>query len=511
MLLKKYVKNRRKLKILFLLMVIALIVITVVILNISPNVSSTERVLDERFIARIYGGGDGGGVGLVGSQDGRLEQPPLKSPRQNGVIVPEKYDEHKVKARIAQERVLQLRQEQQRNAINADEEHTKLDAVTTGVHIFYSAPVAWYKTKKPQLVAPQLQLRGAAKELLNDVSDAVLLSSSSSPISGITSPITTTTTVKPVRILNTAFYPALGLYKPTTSLLQKHFDNIHNCGIGVLILSCSGKAGEVELYRQLLELAPNYNLSITFEISVAGNQSVEFLQQQLEVVRRYATAESFYRIYSLSRKRLVPVVYVSNAYKLSETPAGRALCQTHPETLRRIFDAYFIGHIRLKNHVDIMRRLCFEGFYNKLPSNGATFASTWKNWSYLKSFALTYKMLFVPTVGPGFAERNKFPRHGDIQRHRSNGRYYGVAWRTAILNHVGFINIASYNNWPDGSQIEEVIPKAGFLDYNPGAKTKYIDLTTHWVGNFLKTRHEAAAVAVLGQPSCYEFLNNTIC
>lgn len=69
-----------------------------------------------------------------------------------------------------------------------------------------------------------------------------------------------------------------------------------------------------------------------------------------------------------------------------------------------------------------MKRLCLDGFYSKLPSNGATFASTWKNWSYLKSFALTYKMLFVPTVGPGFAERNKFPRHGDIQRHRSNGR-----------------------------------------------------------------------------------------
>ncbi|XP_054741494.1 glycoprotein endo-alpha-1,2-mannosidase [Anastrepha obliqua] len=494
MLLKKYVKNRRKLKILFLLMVIALIVVTVVVLNISPNVGSTERLLDERFIARIYDGG------------GRLEQPPLKSPRQNGVIVPEKYDEHKVKARIAQERLLQLKQQQQQqyNAIEPGEEHTTLDAITTGVHIFYSAPVAWYKTKKSQQqhpIAPQLQLRGAAKELLNDVSDAVQPFMTS----------TTTTTVKPVRILNTAFYPALGLYKPTANLLQKHFDNIRNCGIGVLILSCSGKAGEVELYQQLLDLAPSYNLSITFEISVASNQSVEFLQQQLEAVRRYSTAESFYRVYSLSRKRLVPLIYVSNAYKLSETPAGRALCPSHSDSLRRIFDAYFIGHIRLKNHVDIMRRLCFEGYYNKLPSNGATFASTWKNWSYLKSFALTYKMLFVPTVGPGFAERNKFPRHGDIQRHRSNGRYYGVAWRTAILNHVGFINIASYNNWPDGSQIEEVIPKAGFLDYNPGAKTKYIDLTTHWVGNFLKTRHEAAAVAVPGQPSCYELLNNTIC
>lgn len=77
---------------------------------------------------------------------------------------------------------------------------------------------------------------------------------------------------------------------------------------------------------------------------------------------------------------------------------------------------------RLKSHADVLRRLCFDGFYSKLPSNGAVFASTWKNWSYLKSFALSYKMLFVPTVGPGFAERNKFPRHGDIQRHRSNGR-----------------------------------------------------------------------------------------
>ncbi|XP_067624835.1 uncharacterized protein [Eurosta solidaginis] len=425
MLLKKYVKNRRKLKILFLLMVIVLIVLTVVILNISPNVSSTERVLDGRFIARIYGNGVAGGAG-------RLEQPPLKSPRQNGVIMPEKYDEHKVKARIAQERVQQLRQEQrqqqQRNNVEPGEEHTALDTVTTAVHIFYCAPVAWYKTKKSQnlqqRIVPQLQLRGAAKELLNDVSDTVYQTSLQA---------TTTTTVKPVRILNTAFYPALGLYRPTTNLLQKHFDNIRNCGIGVLILSCcSVKADDVELTQQLLSLAPSYNLSITFEISVAGNQSAEYLQQQLEALRRYSTADGFYRVYSLSRKQLVPLVYVSNAYKLSETPAGCALCQTHPKSLRHIFDAYYIGHIRLKNHVDIMKRLCFEGFYNKLPSNGATFASTWKNWSYLKSFALTYKMLFVPTVGPGFAERNKFPRHGDIQRHRSNGRPATITGRMVV-------------------------------------------------------------------------------
>lgn len=118
-------------------------------------------------------------------------------------------------------------------------------------------------------------------------------------------------------------------------------------------------------------------------------------------------------------------------------------------------DALFIAHIRfvqeeihrncfrvekfiyrLKNQADFARRLCFDGIYSKLASNGATFASTWKNWSYLKSFAHTYKMLFIPTVGPGFAERHKFPRHGDIQRHRSNGRVRGII--TLILFNFTF-------------------------------------------------------------------------
>lgn len=95
-----------------------------------------------------------------------------------------------------------------------------------------------------------------------------------------------------------------------------------------------------------------------------------------------------------------------------------------------------------------------------------------------------------------------------------------MAWRTAILNHVGFINIASYNNWPDGSQIEEVVPRAGFLDYNPGPRNKYLELTTHWVGNFIKNRQESmlsanglegGGAASSSSVNCYELLNNTIC
>lgn len=91
-------------------------------------------------------------------------------------------------------------------------------------------------------------------------------------------------------------------------------------------------------------------------------------------------------------------------------------------------------------------------------------------------------------------------------------QYYGVAWRTAILNHIGFISISSYNNWLEGSQIEEAIPSSGFMDYNPGTPRKYLDLTTHWVNNFLKSESKNnKARGPEDTDSCNDFFNNTIC
>ncbi|KAI9585427.1 glycoprotein endo-alpha-1,2-mannosidase-like protein [Glossina fuscipes] len=498
MLFTKYIKNPRKLRILLLLMIITLIILTLLLLNNGLQHTNHEHLIDENFIARVYNGDDNSKT--RNSNNVKVEQSPeiLRSPRENGIIQPEKYDEQKLKSRLIKEKIQNLKDFNKKNAVNPEEEHTILETVTTAIHIFYTAPVQWYKSKKSN---------HAPKEIFKTVSNAT--------IGGTALAVKSASVPK---VLNSAFYPALGLYKPTTGLLQQHLENIRNCGIGVLVLSYNGKASEQELYKTIIELAPQYNLSVTFELSLAGNQSQGYLEKQFQDLQTFLMLRGFYKVYSLSKKRKLPLIYISNAYKLIDSSAARAFCKNksnNVSSIRQRVDGIFIGHIRLKNHAESMRRLCFDGFYSKLPSNGATFASTWKNWSYLKSFAMTYKMLFVPTVGPGFAERNKFPRHGDIQRHRSNGRYYGVAWRTAILNHVGFINIASYNNWPDGSQIEEVIPKAGFLDYNPGAKTKYLDLTAHWVGNFIKNRNEAAAAATNNHPntplSCYELLNNTIC
>lgn len=147
-----------------------------------------------------------------------------------------------------------------------------------------------------------------------------------------------------------------------------------------------------------------------------------------------------------------------------------------------------------------------------MVSNGATYASTWKYWSELKKSADKFKLLFIPTVGPGYDDNSRQSNIARTRRHRTNGQYYGVAWRAAMRIRAQFINIASYNDWLSGTQIEEAISKSGFKDYTPGTPTKYIDLTRYWINEFIQLwRIDAKQSVAKNETICNSYFNNTIC
>lgn len=103
----------------------------------------------------------------------------------------------------------------------------------------------------------------------------------------------------------------------------------------------------------------------------------------------------------------------------------------------------------------------------------------------MKRIADESNLLFIPTVGPGYDERKKSKKiHSNRNRSRSNGKYFSVAWRSAISIKPKFIAIASYNDWMMGTQIEEAIPFSGYKDYSPGEPTKYLSLTQHWIQQY---------------------------
>lgn len=161
--------------------------------------------------------------------------------------------------------------------------------------------------------------------------------------------------------------------------------------------------------------------------------------------------------------------------------------------------------------MSVIKTSQFNGFYSRIVSNGATYASTWKYWSELKKSAEKFKLLFIPTVGPGYDENSKQKKVASTRRHRTNGQYYGFAWRAAMSIRAEFINIASYNDWLSGTQIEEAIPKHGFKDYSPGTPTKYIDLTRYWINEYIQSWQTNMNRQTINSNICDRYFNNTIC
>lgn len=359
--------NRRNFRLFLLCVLVVLIIATLLFLNNPSNSASNY----EKIIINTL---DAPNVALVAAA--------VES------IVPEKYDVHKVRTRLIKDKIRLLTSKDNSRTNSEENGSTENLAMNSPhVHIFYTAPVQWYKRSKTN---PSREVYDTSKNR-----------------------------TKGVNIVNTAFYPALGLYEPKVDIFKRHFENIRNAGVGVVVVTFNSRLTDYAM-EEMMRLAPKFNLTISFEVTVPSNRSLVALKEQLKWISGYVNNPGVYKVFSISRNSFVPLIYVSNSYKLQGK--DKLLCESEDNLKLNVIDAVFVGHIRLKSHADLLRRMCFDGFYTKSPSNGATFASTWKNWSYLKSFAITYKMLFIPSVGPGFAEKNKVPKHGDIQRHRSNGR-----------------------------------------------------------------------------------------
>lgn len=115
----------------------------------------------------------------------------------NSPIIPEKYDEKVVKNRIMYEKVKQLStnndqvpvlKKKENDFFTMDRDLLIHNKTVDNVQIFYYMPVKWYKDN---------------------------LSS----------------------VVNTAFFPKKFFYNFTNNIFKKHLEDIHSCGIGVIVLN----------------------------------------------------------------------------------------------------------------------------------------------------------------------------------------------------------------------------------------------------------------------------------
>ncbi|XP_058065077.1 glycoprotein endo-alpha-1,2-mannosidase-like protein, partial [Anopheles bellator] len=292
--------------------------------------------------------------------------------RRSQTIVPEKYNEREVRERIIREKIKRLvgSNKPPQGAIagrsTSSDHRNRTFTKSRNVHIFYHGSVAWYKPTEP--TPPP----GGGKLL------ARIYANSSVSFRPHDEPTA----------INTAFYPKRKLYNTSEAIVREHFDEIQNCGIGTVVLGWEPHFSEYQL-RMIFQVAHHFDLKVAIEVLEYPDRTIESIRSNIKYfVDTFGDTTGslcYYRV--LSKQRNLPLFYVRKAYRILDSDWKRLLTRNGILSIRGTsYDAIVLAAIASEDHKSMVRRAGFDGFYTYLPSNGASYASTWKNWKDLKKF-----------------------------------------------------------------------------------------------------------------------------
>ncbi|XP_066280514.1 glycoprotein endo-alpha-1,2-mannosidase-like [Branchiostoma lanceolatum] len=292
------------------------------------------------------------------------------------------------------------------------------------------------------------------------------------------------------------FYPSLGAYSSSDpAVIEHHMQQMRYAGIGVFAVSWyppeqadnEGQPSD-SLIPALMDAAQKYSLKVAFHIEPYEGRTDWSLQHSVRyIVDTYGTHPAFYR-HTRNGKNL-PLFYVYDSYNLPAKDWRNLLSPSGSHTIRNTaYDAIFLGLLVELKHKNEILQGGFDGFYTYFATNGFTYGSSFSNWKTLKQFANQNKMMFVPSIGPGYVDTRVRPWNGRNTRKRLNGKYYNDAFQAAFDVTPEIISVTSFNEWHEGTQVEMAVPKKvgeyTYNDYTPNSPEFYLQLTRNWSEKF---------------------------
>lgn len=236
-------------------------------------------------------------------------------------VVLEKYNDFEVKSRLLREKIkmIQSNSVERSPSIMNSETFTTVNRSTKNIHIFYSAPVQWYKPYNTSIV--------------RDASATIEINE-----------------------LNSVFYPMLGVYTTTNKILEHHLNNIKRLGINVIILTWKPSVnipGEtIDLLKNILNFVKKHfdsEIQVALEIDSYPGRTVESIRNILTMLHKeYLWSHpGLYRVHVNSKNAFLPMVYVKDAYQISDEDWFKIFSVRGIGSVRNtIYDAVFIGHVR---------------------------------------------------------------------------------------------------------------------------------------------------------------------
>ncbi|WP_258405450.1 endo-1,3-alpha-glucanase family glycosylhydrolase [Shewanella sp. FJAT-52076] len=277
------------------------------------------------------------------------------------------------------------------------------------------------------------------------------------------------------------FYPELGSYSShDPEIIEQHLEMMRQAGIGVVSVSWLGAddfaARSIDLF---MDKAAEKGLQINFHIEPNYRSAEEFHAIITELMQKFGTHPALYRYQGK------PLYYVYDSYKLPVSEWQKLLLPGGELSLRTPeLDGQFIGLWVNQGEEAFFLTTGFDGFYTYFASEGFVWGSTSANWPYLADWASAHGKLFIPSVGPGYADDRIRPWNGANFKSREQGRYYDQMFSQALKTRPDIVTITSFNEWHEGTQIEPAavkqLPDYRYLDYGDLPGDYYLKRTLDW-------------------------------
>jgi glycoprotein endo-alpha-1,2-mannosidase len=298
----------------------------------------------------------------------------------------------------------------------------------------------------------------------------------------------------------------VGCYSSTNvSLIHTHMQMLNQAGIGTLVVSWyppSFSDSQIErnpgfsnaATKLLLDIANQYDIKVSIHVEPYPGRSARSVAEDIRyIVDNFGTHPALYR----HPPNNLPMFYVYDSYLTSYKEWAEVLgpATAHKQSIRGgPYDAVVIAlFVNPSDYSDIPQGF-FDGVYTYFASDGFTHGSTASKWAGLAKWARDHRLLFVPSVGPGYDDTRIRPWNARNAKSREESAYYHRMWTTALELDTPppIVSITSWNEWHEGTQIEPAAPgKVGravggaaqyqYLDYRPLPPDHYLTQTRQFV------------------------------
>ena len=285
------------------------------------------------------------------------------------------------------------------------------------------------------------------------------------------------------------FYPAAGLYRsmaPEDALRQ--MQDIRRAGAGVAAVTWWGIKDSSDASLEVaLDAAQRAGVKICVHLEPFPGRNAQTTRAALAYL-----ADTYGAHPALYRREGRPMVYLYDSYLTPPEEWAAVFAPDGADTVRgTALDCWAVGLWVKKDDGPKLKAAGFDGFYTYFATDGFTYGSTPKNWPAMNAFARRHKMLFIPSVGPGYKDERIRPWNAENTRGREDGAYYDRMFSAALALNPEIVSVTSYNEWHEGTQIEPAVPKAvegvPYEDYGALPPEGYLDRTRHWAEKMGKT------------------------